>query len=242
MRVGAAGGDVVASLRLIAPEDTGLVKARGARRHVGLHPDDRFDAGRLGGRVELVDAEHVAVVGDRQGGLAQALGLGHVVLDLSGTVQHGVVGVDMKVDEVVLGGCLFLTGRLRHGTILGPRGAPPPGGRQRRCRRETVAMTEQSRFRSAVRVRNPLRVDVVAEPVGMPDRCGITFSPGRGPLSGPRRRGLGREQGLPPLCRLRHDTRNRPGRQARWAARRQCRVASRWWRRRAGNQPGPGRR
>ena len=149
MRVGAAGGNVVASLRLIAPEDTGLVEARGARRHVGLHPDDRLDAGRLGGRVELVDAEHVAVVGDRQGGLAQALGLGHVVLDLSGTVQHGVVGVDVKVDEVVLGGCLFLTGRLRHGTILGPRGAPSPGGRSRRCRRESVAMTGQSRFRSA---------------------------------------------------------------------------------------------
>ena len=145
MRVGAAGGDVVASLGLIAPEDTGLVEARGARRHVRLYPDDRLDAGRLGGRVELVDAEHVAVVGDRQGGLAQAFGLGHVVLDLSGTVQHGVVGVDVKVDEVVLGGCLFLTGRLRHGSILGPRGAPPPGGGRPWCRQECAVPAGHSR-------------------------------------------------------------------------------------------------
>ena len=132
MRVGAAGGDVVAPLGLIAPEHTGLVEAGGARRHVRLDPDNRLDAGGRGGRVELVGSEHVAVVGDRQGGLAQPLGLGHVVLDLPGAVQHGVVGVDVEVDEVVLGGCFFLTAHLRHGHILGPPGALSPGrGRAR---------------------------------------------------------------------------------------------------------------
>ena len=140
MRVGAAGGDVVAPLRLIAPEDPGLVEAGGARRHVGLDPDDRLDAGGRGGRVELVGSEHVAVVGDRQGRLAQPLGLSHVVLDLPGAVQHGVVGVDVEVDEVVLGGCFFLTAHLRHGPILGPPGTMSPGGAQRApARRQGLA-------------------------------------------------------------------------------------------------------
>ena len=136
MRVGAAGGDVVAPLGLIAPEHTGLVEAGGARSHVRLDPDDRLDTGGRGGRVELVGPEHVAVVGDRQGGLAQPLGLGHVVLDLPGAVQHGVVGVDVEVDEVVLGGCFFLTAHLRHGPILGPPGAVSPGGAERALRWE----------------------------------------------------------------------------------------------------------
>jgi len=143
--VGAAGGDVVAPLGLLAPEDTGLVEAGGARGHVGLHPDDRLDTDGLGGRVELVGTEHVAVVGDRQGGLAQALGLGHVVLDLSGAVQHRVVGVDVEVDEVVLGGRNFLTAHLRHGPILGPCGPSSMGGGQRLCRPKTIVPAGHSR-------------------------------------------------------------------------------------------------
>ena len=43
VRVGAAGRDVVAPLGLVPPEHAGLVEAGGARRHVGLHPDDRLD-------------------------------------------------------------------------------------------------------------------------------------------------------------------------------------------------------
>ena len=61
-------------------------------------------------------------------------------LDLPGAVQHGVVGVDVEVDEVVLGGCFFLTAHLRHGPILGPPGTMSPGGAQRApARRQGLA-------------------------------------------------------------------------------------------------------
>ena len=48
-----------------APPEQRLLVEPGLRRHVGLDADDRLDAGGLGLLVEVVRAEHVAVVGHR---------------------------------------------------------------------------------------------------------------------------------------------------------------------------------
>ncbi len=74
VRVRAGAGDVVLAAR--APLHAGLVGAVGARGEVGLGADDGLDA-RLGrGAPEVEGAEHVAVVGDRDGGHPLRGGLG----------------------------------------------------------------------------------------------------------------------------------------------------------------------
>ena len=84
--------------------------------HVGLDPDDRLDArgARLG--PEVVGPVDVAVVGDRDGRHARLLAGGEHVLEPGGAVQHGVLGVHMKVREAVSPGS-----RRRHEE-------PPPSG------------------------------------------------------------------------------------------------------------------
>ena len=61
--VGAAVGDVVGAAAVEV--DALALEAGDVGREVGLDADDRLDPGRLGLRVELVGAEHVAVVGHR---------------------------------------------------------------------------------------------------------------------------------------------------------------------------------
>ena len=74
-------------------------------RVVPLDPDDRLDPVLLALLVELVGAEHVAVVshGDRRH--PEARGLGEQVVESGGAVQHRVLGMHMKVHE-----------RVRHGS------------------------------------------------------------------------------------------------------------------------------
>ena len=102
VRVGARAGDVVAGAgALVAPLDPGLVGAVGARRDVGLDADDRLDAGALGLLPELVGAEDVAVVGGGERRHPHLGGPGEQVTDARGTVEHGVLGVHVQVDERV---------------------------------------------------------------------------------------------------------------------------------------------
>ena len=64
MGVGAACGDVVATLGFISPEHTGFIKTAGARGHIGFDADNWLDPRLFTGIVELVGPKHVAVVGD----------------------------------------------------------------------------------------------------------------------------------------------------------------------------------
>ena len=104
VQVGPGGGDVVFLLVRLAPQDPVGV-APGFRRHVGLDPDYRRDAGLLGLPVELRGGEHVAVVGHRHVCHALALDFREQVLQPGGTVQHGVLGVHVQVSERRTGGC-----------------------------------------------------------------------------------------------------------------------------------------
>jgi hypothetical protein len=99
VRVGAGSGHVVAPA--IAPLDAGAVEPAGARRDVGLEPDDGLDAVPLPGLPELVGAEQVAVVGGRERRHLLAGRLGEQVVDAGCPVEHRVLGVDVQVHERV---------------------------------------------------------------------------------------------------------------------------------------------
>ena len=107
-----------------------LVVPRGVGRDVGLHADDRLEAGGRGLAVEVVGAEHVAVVGHRHRRHAQARGLGEQVVEPGGTVEHRVLGVDMQVDERVAVACCHC--RRTPSRRSGPRFShhPPTTGRR----------------------------------------------------------------------------------------------------------------
>ncbi len=64
-----------------------------------LGPDDGLDAGRLAGLVEADRAVEAVVVGDRQGGHAEAPGGGDEFVDPPGAVAEREVGVHVQVDE-----------------------------------------------------------------------------------------------------------------------------------------------
>ena len=72
----------------------------GAGGDVDLAADDRLDAGGHRLLVELDGAEHVAVVGDRQGRHAAFLGALDQVADLDGAVEEAVLAVQMEMDEI----------------------------------------------------------------------------------------------------------------------------------------------
>ena len=95
--VGALGGHVVAGA---VPElDALALPSRGAGGEVRLQPDDRLQLVLLGGLVELVSAEHIAVVGDakrRHALLARRL---HQVIHPGRAIQHREVGVVVQMDE-----------------------------------------------------------------------------------------------------------------------------------------------
>lgn len=68
---------------------------------IPLDSDDGFDAS-LGSRVEEIDgAMHVAVVGERDRGLAQGLGPVYQIIDLAQAIEQGVLTVDVEMDEIV---------------------------------------------------------------------------------------------------------------------------------------------
>jgi hypothetical protein len=100
--VGTGTGDVVVAT--VVPAHPLLVEARGVGREVGLHADDRLDPRRASLGPEVVGPEHVAVVGHRDRAHAQLGGPLEHVSQPRRTVQHGVLGVDVEVDETVPAG------------------------------------------------------------------------------------------------------------------------------------------
>ncbi len=100
--VRATTGDIVAGPgALVAPLHPGLVAAVRPGGDIGLEADDRLDVVGLRGLPELVCPEEVAVVGHRDRRHAHLLGGREHVLDPRGTVEHGVLGVVVQVDEVL---------------------------------------------------------------------------------------------------------------------------------------------
>ena len=95
--------ELLASLALAArvvdaaPANRALVT--GLRGHVGLGADDRRDAAFAALLVEVEDAVHVAVIGDRQSGLAVGHRGSDQVADPGRPVEHRVLGVGVQVDE-----------------------------------------------------------------------------------------------------------------------------------------------
>ena len=78
---------------------TGFLQPR-AGGYVEFATDQRLEVGGFGGIKKLDGAEHVAVVGQRDGGLAQLGRAFHQPVDFAGSVQQAVVGVDVEVDEI----------------------------------------------------------------------------------------------------------------------------------------------
>ncbi len=73
------------------------------RDEVRLGADDRLHPRVARGPVEVEDAVHVAVVGDPDRGLAVGHGSRHDLGHARRTVEHRVLGVEMEVDERLLG-------------------------------------------------------------------------------------------------------------------------------------------
>lgn len=144
--VGAAAGDVVPALVGLAPAGLLLVRAvLVSRGDVGLEADDRPDPRGLGLGPEVVGAEQVPVVRDRQRVHAEALGLGEEVVQLRGAVEHRILGVRVEVDEAAVlhgvgagvgghghaGGTFRRGGRRGRTSVLGAPGSRGPRARRR---------------------------------------------------------------------------------------------------------------
>ena len=71
-------------------------------RDVELAAEDRLDAGLLGRVVEVDRAEEVAVIRERDGRELQLLGLVDQLLELGGTVEQAVLGMNVQVDEFAM--------------------------------------------------------------------------------------------------------------------------------------------
>jgi len=104
----------------------------GLRCHVGLGADDRRDAALAALFVEVEDAVHVAVIGDRQSGLAIGHRSGNQISDPRRPVEHRVLG------------CACAGGRTMRRRVLFPRTPRPlpahscPQARSTACGRTTA--------------------------------------------------------------------------------------------------------
>ena len=79
----------------------GIPVVHPARRQVAFQPDDGFDARFFRLLEELDHAEHGAVVGDGDGGHAHFLGPVDQLGYLAESIQQGILGVQVEVDEGV---------------------------------------------------------------------------------------------------------------------------------------------
>ena len=100
VRVGTPRGDVVGAA--VVEVDALALEPGDVGREVRLDPDDRLDPGGLRLLVELVGPEHVAVVGHRHRRHPELGGALGQRSQPRRTVEHGVLGVDVEVDEGVL--------------------------------------------------------------------------------------------------------------------------------------------
>jgi len=73
-----------------------------ARRHVELAPEDGLDPALLRGQVEVDGAEEVAVIGERDGGKLERLGLGHELVELSRSIEQAVLRMNVEMDELAM--------------------------------------------------------------------------------------------------------------------------------------------
>ena len=97
MGVGALRRDVLA--RAIAELHAFTFRTVGARGQVRLKPDDGFDVVVLGSLVELVGAEKIPVVRDRERRHAHALRPLEQVMDARGAIEHRELRVAVQVHE-----------------------------------------------------------------------------------------------------------------------------------------------
>lgn len=97
--VGTAGAHVVGALPRLTPQDLLTIKARRARGHVRLKPDDRLDTRVLAVRVEVVGTEQVSVIGQANRGLPEACRFLRHCFRLRRSIQHRILGVVVKVHE-----------------------------------------------------------------------------------------------------------------------------------------------
>lgn len=87
-----------------------MLLARGvSRSHVSLDANDGVDSLGLGFFPECVGAAHGSVVSDCNGRHLKFGCGGDQLLGLGGTVQHRVIGMDVKVHELVVFCCHFNT-------------------------------------------------------------------------------------------------------------------------------------
>ena len=100
VRVGAAAGHVVACRR--CPSARGCGRRARAGGDVGLGADDRLDAGRRGDVPEVVRAEHVAVVGHRDGRHPLRDGRVDQRFHARRAVEHRVLAVHVQVHEGIV--------------------------------------------------------------------------------------------------------------------------------------------
>ena len=80
-----------------------FLEARGFDE-VEFAADDRLDAFGLGGVVELDRAVKIAVVGERESLHPQLRRAIHQPVDPARAVEQAVVGMDVEVDEILIGG------------------------------------------------------------------------------------------------------------------------------------------
>ena len=108
----------------------------GAVDEVDFAADDGFDVAGLGFVVEVDCAEEVSVVGDGEGGHAECGGAFDEAVDAAAPVEQRAVGVDMKVNEVLLrDGGDVCDGGSGHGEKKeeGKRKKEERGGRKEKC-------------------------------------------------------------------------------------------------------------
>src|SRR5262249_54768846 len=84
---------------LVTPVLTGALETA-ARRNIQLAPDDRLHAGLRAARVEVHAPEQVAVVGERDRGELELLGLPDELLESGRAIEKAVFRMHVEMDEI----------------------------------------------------------------------------------------------------------------------------------------------
>src|SRR5947207_3824315 len=92
----------------------GLLVETAAGSDIDFAADNRFDALVTGGLIEINRAVKHAVVGNRERGEFEFMGLFHQPVETTGPIEQRIFGVQMEMDKI----------RVRHGATL-TRGVPP---------------------------------------------------------------------------------------------------------------------
>ena len=79
--------------------DLGIAVRHPARCHIRFHADDRFDSLACRRFVEIHNAEHCAMVGDRHGRHVELLHALDQFFDIGEAVEQGIFRVDVKMSK-----------------------------------------------------------------------------------------------------------------------------------------------